>query len=117
MSNQETTFEQKITQAIQHRIISDISETNLLSKWGQKEHKIPDSLIEEAWRSINWEEVREVVRQEMQTKICNSIVGNLSTEVGTDTKKLMSIPGFREGLRATAYPAIKAVINNTKAGN
>ena len=107
------TFEEQITQAIQRRIISDISETNLLSKWSQREHKIPEDLIEAAWESINWEEVKEVVRQEMQTKICNSIVGNLSTEVGTDTKRLMSIPGFRDGLRATAYPAIKDLINKT----
>jgi transposase-like protein len=109
-NKKDMTFEEQITQAIQRRIIADISEANLLSKWGQREHKIPEDLIEKAWESINWDEVAEVVRKNMQNKICNSIVGNLSTEVGTDTKKLMSIPGFREGLRATAYPAIKALI-------
>ncbi len=74
--------------------------------------QIPNYVIEKAWDSIEWEEVIKYVSSSIQDKVCQTIVQNMIEETKTDVKKVLSIQGVREKLRAEAYPKIKEIIEN-----
>jgi hypothetical protein len=104
-------FDEELKTAIHNRVLSQIKELPLIDRWAKGQSKsIPSDIIDKAWESIDWDLVVKTISKEMTTKVCNSIVGNLATEVGTDVKAIMSIPGVRQGLRAKAYPVIMKVI-------
>jgi len=73
---------------------------------------IPKEFIANVWSEVNWTEVLEELRPEIQRRICNAIIGNMETEIKTDVKSLMSVAGVREKLRIEVYPKLMAVLND-----
>ena len=109
MENQN--FEKQVTDQIQKRILATIKEINFLDRWNQGKLSIPDNVIQKAWDGINWDEVVEYVKEELQDKVCQTIVQNMLTETKTDVKNLLSIDGVRQKIRMEAYPKIKEVLD------
>lgn len=104
------TFEEQVTEQIQKRILSSIKDVDFLDRWKQGRLEIPNNIIQKAWNGINWEEVVEHVKKELQDKICQTIVQNMLTETKTDVKALLSVEGVRQKIRMEAYPKIKEVL-------
>ena len=106
-----TNFEQQVTDQVQKRILASIKEIDFLDRWKHGQLTIPNDVIQKAWNGINWEEVVDYVKEELQNKVCKTIVENMLTETKTDVKSLLSIDGVRQKIRMEAYPKIKEVLD------
>ena len=106
------TFEEQIIKNVQHGILKQISECKYIEYHHKNKKHVPDDIVEKAWDGIDWEYVIKEVRNNLEQKLINVISGNMLTEAGTDAKRLLSIQGVRERLRAEAYPKIKEVLDN-----
>lgn len=105
------TFEEKITQEIQNSVIKEIKEKSFLNLQYSQKQVLPDYVLDDLWKAINWREVIEEIRPEIQKRICNTIIGTMETEIKTDIKKLLSVAGVREKLRMEVYPKLMEVLN------
>lgn len=107
-------FEEQLANAVKSKMLSEISQTNLLQGGIPYEQRkqIPGAVVADLWDSINWSEVIETVRPEIQRRICNAIVGAMETETKTDIKKLLSVEGVRERLRIEIYPKLMQVLDD-----
>ena len=104
-------FEEQLIQKIQNRILGEIASLNLVKVDYQDRYNLPKDFVEKAWTSLDWDKVLTNVKQEMERRVCNAIIGNMETEIKTDIKKLMSVDGFREKLRINIYPKIMAIMS------
>lgn len=106
-------FEEQFKQAVSNKILKEISQTDLLQGGipYQQRKEVPGNVIDQIWESINWQEVIDTVRPQIQTRICNSIVASMETETKTDIKKLLSVDGVRQKLRMEVYPKLMKVLN------
>jgi len=108
------TFEEQILQAMQQKVLKEIKETAFTKlDYGQRT-TLPQGLLDELWSSINWDEVVKQVRPEIQTRICNAIIGAMETETKTDIKKLLYVDGVRQKLRMEVYPKLMQVLDDEK---
>ncbi len=115
MSEQtETAFEDQIIQAIKNRIKDEVRKGDYTRIEYQHRKVVPLSMIEKAWSLVDWDEIIRELRLEMQTRICNAMMGAMETEIKTDVKALMAIAGVREKLRVNVYPALMATLNAEK---
>ncbi len=108
------TFDEKFKQALEQKILKEISSTSLLNggiPWNERK-SIPSEVIEQIWGAVDWSEVIEVIRPEIQKRICNSIIGAMETETKTDIKKLLAVDGVRQRLRMEVYPHLMKVLDS-----
>jgi len=111
MSEQESSFEEQILQAIKNRIKDEVRKGDYTRIEHQHRKTVPLAMIEKAWGMVDWDEVIRDLRTEMQTRICNAMMGAMETEIKTDVKALMAIAGVREKLRVNVYPVLMATLN------
>jgi len=107
----EKTFEETLIQSVQNRILQEISKTDFTKLDYNQRKSLPDNVLSKIWADVDWEEVINRVKPEMERRICNAIVGNMETELKTDIKKLLAVDGVREKLRIEIYPKLMAVLN------
>lgn len=107
-------FEEKIINDIKVNVLKQVSQFDYIKFDYNNKRTLPDEFINKAWATINWDEVIEQVREKLQTKICNSIIGNMETEIKTDIKSLLSIDGVRQKLRVEVYPHLMKVLDGEK---
>ncbi len=112
MNYENMSFEEQLTKSIKSKIIQEIGKTDILNISYQDRKQIPQDLIDKVWNSIDWSEVIEQIRPNVQTRICNSIIGNMEAELKTDIKKVLGVEGVRERLRMEIYPKIMNVLND-----
>ena len=105
-------FEDKIIEEIRKSVLNEIKTNSFLKLQYDRKQILPDGIIERLWESVNWDEVIEEIRPNIQTKICNKIIGSMETELKTDIKNILSIDGVRQKLRVTVYPEIMKVLND-----
>ena len=108
-------FEDQVISSIKQKVLSEISKTEFTTIKYSERKAIPDELLNKMWDSINWDEVVADVRLNLQTRICNSIVASMETELKTDVKKLLSVDGVRQKLRIEVYPKLMKVLNETES--
>lgn len=106
------TFEEQLQKAIQSRILAEVKTTAFTRLEYNQRHKVPDDILSRVWASIDWEAVMIELRPQLQTRICNAIIGNMETELKTDIKKLLAIQGVRERLRIEVYPKLMHVLED-----
>lgn len=104
-------FEDKVAEAIQKKILKEIESTSFTRIDHNQKSFLPPEIVERVWESINWDDVVNELTPKIQTRICNTIVGSMETEVKTDVKKLLSVDSVREKLRIHIYPKLMNVIN------
>ena len=107
----ESKFEDSIISGIKQSIQNQIAKETFVSFTHSERRRLPSEFIDRLWGTIDWEEVLETVRPEIQTQICNVIVGNLATEIKTDVKALLSVAGVRAKLRMDVYPILMQTLN------
>jgi len=105
------TFEEQIMQAMQSKVLKEIKDTSFTKLDYNQRTTLPQGMIDKLWASINWNEVIEQVRPEIQKRICNSIIGAMETETKTDIKKLLAVDGVRQKLRMQVYPKMMQVLD------
>lgn len=104
-------FEDKLISDIKTRIIHEIAKTDFIKiDYGQKK-TLPNEFLNKAWASVDWDTVLLQVKENMETRICNAIIGNMDTEIKTDIKSLLSVDGVRQKLRIEVYPHLMKVLN------
>jgi len=106
-------FEEKVINDIQKAVLKQVATCDFLKFEYNDKRKLPDAFINKAWDSIDWDKVIEQVREKMETKICNAIIGNMETEIKTDIKSLLSVDGVRQKLRIEVYPKLMKVLNES----
>ncbi len=104
-------FEEQLMTAIKNKIIKEVGSTVFTQLEYGKRQSIPQDILDRTWDSIAWCDVIDGVRDGLQTRICNSIVASMETEVKTDIKKLLCVAGVREKLRMQVYPELMKVLN------
>ena len=104
-------FEDDITQAIKSKIISDIHKIAFTKIDYKSQQTIPAEFINSVWADVDWTAVLIEIKQGIQTRICNSVIANMETEMKTDIKKLLSIDGVRQKLRVEIYPKLMQVLD------
>ena len=114
MKDKEMTFEEMMMQRIQRCMLDQIGKTEYLKIDYNQRQVIPIEFVEKMWASVDWNAIIEEVKPQLQTRICNAIIGNMETEIKTDVKNLMSVSGVREKLRIEVYPKLMAVLNSEK---
>lgn len=114
MSDKEMTFEEMMMQRIQRSILDQIGKSEYLKFDYNQRQIVPLAFVEKMWASVDWNAIIEEVKPQLQTRICNAIIGNMETEIKTDVKNLMSVSGVREKLRIEVYPKLMAVLNSEK---
>lgn len=114
MNDKEMTFEEIMMQRIQRSMLDQIGKTEYLKIDYNQRQAIPLQFVEKMWASVDWNAIIEELKPQLQTRICNAIIGNMETEIKTDVKNLMSVSGVREKLRIEVYPKLMAVLNSEK---
>jgi NCAIR mutase (PurE)-related protein len=104
------TFEEQIQQKVQETILKQIADCRYVDYHHSQKKGVPSDVVNKAWNAINWDEVVDYVRKEIQDKVCQTIVQNMLTEVKTDVKAILSVEGMRQKIRMEAYPSIKKAI-------
>lgn len=104
-------FEEEMVEEIQKVILREIKENSFLKLRYEDRKVLPDGVLEKLWDAVNWEEVIEQIRPEVQKRICNTIVGAMEAEIKTDVKKLLSVDGVRQKLRMQVYPKMMQIFN------
>lgn len=107
-------FEEKIIQNVQNAIIKQINDCRYIEYHHKDKKHLPSDILEKAWDGLDWDKILKGVTKNLEERLINVISGNMLTEAGTDAKKLLSIQGVREKLRAEAYPKIKEVLDSIK---
>ena len=105
------TFEQQLLEDIKRKIINEINTTDILRISYNDKFPLPDAFVEKAWRSLDWDNIISMVKEKMETRICNAIIGGMETEIKTDIKKIMSVDGVRQKLRMNVYPELMKVLS------
>lgn len=105
------TFEEELIETIKRKVINDVSQEKFTDLSYNQRIPLPDELITKIWDSIKWDDVIDVIRPEIQTRVCNAILGAMGTEIKTDVKKILSIDGVRQRLRAEVYPKIISILD------
>ena len=105
------TFEDQLVSTIKQSVLNEVKNTAFLQIQYNQKKALPDGVLDKIWAEINWDEVVATVRVSVQTRICNSIVGAMDTEVKTDIKALLSVDGVRQKLRMQVYPHLMQVLN------
>ena len=105
-------FEKDLIQTIQTTVLKEIKNNTFLRLQYDQKKMLPDGVLERIWESVNWEEVIEQIRPEIQKRICNTVIGAMETEIKPDVKALLSVSGVREKLRMDVYPQLMKVLNN-----
>lgn len=108
------TFEEQIIGEVKSAILQQIKDCRYIEYHHSKKKNVPENIIEKAWDSINWNDVINNVKIELQKTICATIVQNVLTEAKTDVKKILSIQGVRQKLKVEAYPKIMKVLEETE---
>lgn len=106
------TFEEELMRSIKYRILDEVKKTDYTRPNYNDRKVIPRELINQIWESINWSEVIDQIRPDIQTRIARVIVGSMGTELKTDIKKLLAVEGVRERLRIEVYPKLMNVLND-----
>ena len=106
------TFEQEIVNEIQSSILKEIKNNAFLNLKYEQRKVLPDGTIDKLWEAVNWDEVIEQIRPEIQKRICNTVIGAMETEIKTDVKKLLSVEGVRQRLRMEIYPKMMKVFDD-----
>jgi len=104
------TFEEQLQQRLQGTILKQIRECRYINSHYSQKKELPSSVVEKVWNAIDWDEVIDSVRKEIQDRVCQTIVQNMLTEVKTDVKAVLSVEGMRQKIRMEAYPSIKKAI-------
>lgn len=107
-------FEKEIIELMKNRVINEIQDTSFIKIDYNHRKSIPDEYINKLWDSIDWNEVLESVKPEIQKRVCNSILGSMETEIKTDVKKILSVQGVRERIRMEIYPNIIKILDEEK---
>ena len=107
----ELSFEEQIARNIRSSVLKEVQNTAFLRLQYEQKKVLPDGLLDKLWDSVNWGEVIEQIRPAIQTRICNTVIGAMETEVKSDVKKLLSVAGVREKLRMTVYPELMKVLD------
>lgn len=109
-------FEQKLINDIQCKILSDIKKTTLIDFPYNERIKVSRDLVQKAYSQVDQEKIINYVKEAIEEQIAKKIVNSLLTEVGTDTKHLMSDNVLREQLKYRVYPKIMALLSEVKNG-
>lgn len=102
-------FEEQMLQTIQQKLLKEIKETSFTKLDYNQRFAIPQGMLDKLWKSVNWDEVIEQIRPQIQTRICNTVVGAMESEIKTDVKKLLSVDGVRQKLRMEVYPKMMEI--------
>lgn len=105
-------FEEQLMQRVMQKILQDVKTNTFIKMNYSHARAMPDTMLDKLWDSINWEEVIEQVRPTIQTRICNSIIGAMETEIKTDIKKVLSVDGVRQRLRMEIYPKLMKILED-----
>ena len=105
-------FEKDLVSIIQKKIISDVAKAEFVKVDYQSRKQMPNEFVSRIWESIDWNEVIEAIRPEMQRRICNALIGAMETEIKTDVKKVLSVQGVREKIRIEVYPKLMKVLDS-----
>ena len=104
-------FEQEIQKSIHKQILDNIQDVRFLQYNHGTAKTVPEKVVQAVWDSVDWEEIINTVKPEIERRICNSLIASIETEIKTDVKKLLSISSVREELRMKVYPKLIAVLN------
>lgn len=107
-------FEQKLINDIQVKILHEIQKNDILKIDYQSRFTVPPDIVEKSFRSIDSNKIIELVKNNLEEHIAKTIVNQMTTEVSTDTKRLMSDSVTREKLKYLVYPKIMEIIDGGK---
>ena len=110
----ELTFEEQIAREIRNSVLKEVQSTAFLRLQYEQRKVLPEGMLDKLWDSVNWDEVLEQIRPAIQTRICNTVIGAMETEVKTDVKSLLSVEGVRQKLRMNVYPELMKVLNDVE---
>jgi len=96
---------------LKNSILNQVKKAELISTPYSDRRPLPKEFIDKMWASVDWDVILVVVKQELERRICNAIIGNMETEVKNDVKSVLNISGVRAKLRAEIYPKLMAMLN------
>lgn len=108
----ELNFEEAIQHEVKKAIIANIQKHEFVSNNWSSRRELPKTFIDKIWVNVDWDSVLEKVKPQIETQICNAVIGNIQTEIKTDVKNILSIDGVRQKLRVHVYPELMKVLNN-----
>ncbi len=105
------TFEEEIAREVQNSVLQEIKSNSFLRLQYNQRKVLPDGVLDKLWDAVNWDEVIEQIRPEVQKRICNTVIGSMETEIKTDVKKLLAVEGVRQKLRMEIYPKMMKIFD------
>ena len=110
----EKSFEELIIQSVKNKIQSEIQSLQFVKIDHAQKINIPADYLNKAYQQLDWDSIISQVTKNLETRICNAIVGNMEAEIKTDVKQLLSVSGVRDKLRMEVYPNLMKVLNSEK---
>ncbi|MFW5962417.1 MAG: hypothetical protein ACOCQR_02265 [bacterium] len=116
MSERKYTDEQfgsQIRGLIEDKIIKEFGQRDWVKDgYGATKIDIPEDTLYEIYRSIDMENVKEMIREKIEKEMADKIVNKFATEIATDIKELMSQKNVRQELRFIIRSKIKELDEN-----
>jgi len=83
-------------------ILTLISSGNWLQANCQDRVKLPSDFMEQVWRIVDQEKVKQQLANRLEEELANRIVNHMAAELATDIKQILSVSERREACRALA---------------
>lgn len=101
------TFDELLTQAIQHTVIDFIRKGEWMKLDYHARVNIDSAWLREMHSRVSMDNVMELVKSQVEQRIADGIINSMTTEIATDVKSIMCNKELREDLRATLRAKIR----------
>lgn len=105
-------FEQSLIDAVQRKVLQDISKSSMVEIPYNEKYKVPASFLNDIYKSLDLEKIRKRLIENLENEMADKIANKLITEYGNDIKQIMCNAELREELRHYAREKIKVIADS-----
>jgi len=98
-------FEKRLSNVAMNAMLKIANEGFVLPY--ENKYKIPASLMEEVWKMVDIEKIKEEMARNIEKQLADKITNSIAQEISTDIKQILSVKENREAIRAEARTIIK----------
>lgn len=106
-------FEQSLIDLIQKKVLSEISNTDLVRIEYRNRFEVPQDFLNEVYSSIDLEKVKARFIENLENEMADKIANKMIAEYSNDIKQILSNRELREELRCYAREKIKGICEKT----
>lgn len=109
----ENDFHASFIKAAEDALVKFIGSQDWLKlEWNEK-FLVGNGIFRQVYESIDIDRVKARLCERIEDKVVDTIIASMATEIGTDTKRIMSNQELREDLRSVLRDRIRSCVKET----